>query len=511
MTAALELSDIHKRYGETDANRGASLCADAGEIVAVVGENGAGKSTLMKIAYGLVTADRGQIFIRGESIPIAAHSPDRAISLGVGMVHQHFMLMDPMTVVENAVLGREPTRGLFVDLGRAARELVELSETLGLGIDPWAKVGTLSVGQKQRVEILKVLWQGAQIIILDEPTAVLTPGEVRQLFSVLGNLAAGGKTLVLITHKLDEITTIAHRAVVLRRGQTVAEMQKHELSPTAIAHAMVGRPIALEIDKPACVRGETVLAIDDLEVAGRGAEPVLAIDHLEVAAGEIVGIAGVEGNGQRELCEAICGLIRPRQGIITLAGDDITALSTRARFAAGIAHVPEDRHHRGLILERSIADNLLLGRQDEHSTRLGLDREKIAATCRRAIADFDIRPPEASAPAAALSGGNQQKIVIARELLRPAPKLLVCAQPTRGVDIGAILRIHEAIVAARGRGLGVILVSAELSELLALADRVEVLYKGRISGSMDAAALARDDAADRLGEMMTGAGARGAA
>jgi simple sugar transport system ATP-binding protein len=505
MKKALELRGIGKRFGPVHANRNASLAVPAGTVHALVGENGAGKSTLMKIAYGHVQADEGTVVLKGEAIPAGEHSPRRAIDRGVGMVHQHFMLVGPLTVVENIVLGREPLRRGLLDLDRAAGELTELSERFGLEVDPRARIDDLSVGQQQRVEILKVLWQGCDVLILDEPTAVLTPAEVRQLFDVLRGLVAGGMTVILITHKLDEIKAIADRITVMRRGETVGELDAATATPEQIARAMVGRPVLLQVDKGPASPGRPMLELRGVVAAGRAGARAIAIDSLSVAAGEIVGIAGVEGNGQTELIEAICGLRPATAGTITLAGRDVTSASVRARYEGGLAHIPEDRHARGLVLTLSVADNLVLGRQREFSRPTGLDRERIRDHAERCIGDFDIRPADRAARAAQLSGGNQQKIVVARELTRPAPRLLVCAQPTRGVDIGAIESIHKSIVAARDRGLAVLLVSAELSELRALSDRLLVLYRGRISGTVGAEDLARPDIADHIGELMTGA------
>jgi len=502
---ALELRGVSKRFGQVVANRAVDFAAERGTVHALVGENGAGKSTLMKIAYGCLRADAGEIQLKGEQVARARHTAAQSIRRGVGMVHQHFMLVGPLTVVENAVLGREPTRGIFLDLDRAARELGELSERFGLDVDPWARIEDLSVGQQQRVEILKVLWQGSDVLILDEPTAVLTPAEVRDLFDVLRGLVADGMTCVLITHKLDEVLVIADRMTVMRRGEVVEEMSGEGLSAEEIARAMVGRPVLLEVERGPANPGDAVLEIESLHVVGRAGLPAVADVSLAVRAGEILGIAGVEGNGQTELIEAIAGLRRPLSGSIRLAGQDLGAMTVRARGGAGVAHVPEDRHARGLVLEYSVADNLILGQQRDFAGRFGLDRERIADRASDLVAKFEIYPADAEAEARTLSGGNQQKVVVARELARPALRLLLCAQPTRGVDIGAIELIHRRIIAARDAGLAVLLVSAELSELRSLSDRVAVIYKGQVVSKLDADDLARPDAIERMGQLMTGA------
>ena len=506
MTApALQLTGINKRYGAVQANRDVALRVAQQSVHAVVGENGAGKSTLMKIAYGHVRADSGDIRIKGELI--RDHSVARSIAHGVGMVHQHFMLVGPLTVVENVVLGQEPCNlGIVLDLPRAARELQQLSQRFGLDVDPHARVEELSVGQQQRVEILKVLWRGCDVLILDEPTAVLTPGEVRALFDVLRTLVKDGMTIVMITHKLDEVLAIADRVTVMRRGQVVQEMDREGLSAEDIASAMVGRPVLFSVDKKPRDPGPVVLEVEGAQVLdSRGLEAVRGVS-LQVREGEIVGIAGVEGNGQSELIDALVGLREMRAGEIRLGGQSVTRATVRQRYLAGLAHVPEDRHDRALVLDYSIRDNLILGLQREYRTRADfLDRARIDARASALIERFDIRPTDADHAVVGLSGGNQQKVVVARELSRTAPKLLVCAQPTRGVDIGAIEAIHQRIVEARGRGLAVLLLSAELSELRSLSDRLLVLYKGRFVASFTGEQLAQEGILDEIGLYMTGA------
>jgi simple sugar transport system ATP-binding protein len=505
VTALLELRGVTKRFGAAVANQDVSLAIAPGTIHALVGENGAGKSTAMRIACGELAPDAGEVWIKGARL--ARPSPREAIDRGVGLVHQHFMLVGAMSVVENLVLGREPTRGPRLDLARAARELVALGERHGLPVDPWAEVDRLSVGEQQRVEILKVLWRGCDVLVLDEPTAVLAPAEVERLFGVLRGLVAGGdKAVVLITHKLDEVTAIADPITVMRAGRVVDTLPG-ATAPAAIARAMVGRDVALGGGpRGTAAPGEVRLDVRGLAVdRAHGGRALDGVD-LAVRAGEIVGIAAVEGNGQRELIEAIAGLVPLAAGTIALGGRTLAGASVAARRAAGLAHVPEDRHRRGLALELSVAENLILGRHRELAPGLVLSPAKVDAHARAAIAAADVRPPDPSAPARALSGGNQQKIVIARELGRPEAKVLLAAHPTRGVDVGAIEAIHEDLIAARDRGWAVLLASAELAELAALSDRIVVLFRGRVAATLEGAALAAPDLVARLGAAMTGAG-----
>ena len=500
---ALELRNISKTYGAVVANRDVNLKVERQSIHALVGENGAGKSTLMKIAYGHVRPDAGEIWIKGERV--ARHAVAQSIARGVGMVHQHFMLIGALTVVENVVLGQEPRRRGLLDLERAAAEIRALSQKFGLDVDPDARVEELSVGQQQRVEIVKVLWRGCDVVILDEPTAVLTPSEVRDLFAVLRGLVTDGMTIVLITHKLDEVLAIANRVTVMRRGERVAEYDAHGLTADQIVHAMVGRPVEQHLDRQPAKPGEPMLEVHGLHVTGaRGTQALRGVD-LVVRAGEILGIAGVEGNGQTELVEAIVGLRGVDRGTVAIRGTAVTGASVARRYAAGLAHVPEDRHDRALVLEYSIQDNLILGQQRDFVGAFDvLDRGRVRSHADRLIAEFDIRPPVPTQVVQGMSGGNQQKLVVARELSRRGLAVLICAQPTRGVDIGAIEAIHRRMIEARDRGLAVLLLSAELSELRALSDRLAVLYKGEIVATLDREQLAADDALDTIGAMMTG-------
>ena len=503
---AVRMSHIAKRFGDCQAVRDASLEVMQGEIHALVGENGAGKSTMMRILAGIYPPDAGTIELFGRNV--TGGSAAQAIDASVGMVHQHFMLVPTLTIAENVILGREPTRGLAIDMARAQREVEEAAERSGFRMNVRQYVRELSVGEQQRVEILKTLVRGARILILDEPTAVLSPPEVEELWRVLRALRDDGGTIVLITHKLDEVTEISDAITVVRAGRTVARFPTAGTSPAAIARAMVGRDVVLAGDAPdeerrtdaAVSSAVPALEVRDLVVAGERRARAVDDVSLAVQPGEILGIAGVEGNGQSALIEAIVGLRLAQSGEIRIAGADVTAMSLGERKARGLAHIPEDRHRRGLVLDYSVADNLILGRQRSYEHRGVLDRARILADARTAIARADIRPPDPMLPARALSGGNQQKIVIARALARET-RVLVAAQPTRGVDVGAIELIHARLRAARDAGTGILLVSAELSEILALSDRVAVMYGGRIVATLPRAQASEGS----LGPLMTGA------
>ncbi len=512
---AVRMRDVAKSFGAVMANRDVSLDVARGEIHALVGENGAGKSTLMRVLSGLYAPDAGTVEVNGRDV--TAWKTTDAIAAGVGMVHQHFMLVPTLTVAENVVLGQEPTKGFTIDLVRAIADVRALSAKTGLAVDPNAKVADLSVGEAQRVEILKALYRGATILILDEPTAVLSPPEVRELWQVLRVLRDNGGTVILITHKLDEVIDVSDTITVMRGGRTVARLATAETTPRDIAKAMVGREVALALDASPGIRitGEnralradvssalrSALRVDHLTVRGDRGTTVISDLSFTVAPGEILGIAGVEGNGQTELLEAIAGLRALRGGQIILNDERLDGLDVRGRADAGLSHIPEDRHRRGLILDYSVSDNLILGRQHKFASRAGLDRQRIDHNADTLIRAFDIRPPIAALPARALSGGNQQKIVIAREMGREFTVLLA-AQPTRGVDVGAIEFIHAQLRAARDAGKAILLVSADLPEVLALSDRIAVMYGGRFVTVMDAS----DCDADVLGPFMTGAAA----
>lgn len=511
---AIRVQNIRKTFGPVVANARASLTVTIGEIHAVVGENGAGKSTLMRMLAGIFPPDDGQVEVSGRDV--TGWSTRDAIAAGVGMVHQHFMLVPTLSVAENLILGQELRRGVWLD-HRAAEQAVEaLGAKTGLVVDPTRLVADLSVGEAQRVEILKVLYRGANILILDEPTAVLSPPEVQDFWRVLRKLKSDGGTVVLITHKLDEVMEISDTVTVMRAGETVGRLATSDASPAAIARMMVGRDVVLAADRVALgapnatpepgtehrvpSTQHTALKVQDLVVASSRRPRAVDGVSFEVHPGEILGIAGVEGNGQTELIEAIAGLREATSGRITLGGMELTTHSVRDRADRGLSHIPEDRHRRGLILEYTIADNLILGQQHQFSPRGVLRRQQIAGNASARIKDYDIRPPNAELPARALSGGNQQKVVIAREMTR-AFSVLLAAQPTRGVDVGAIEFIHSELLSARDAGKAVLLVSADLVEVLALADRVAVMYGGRIVVTVPRGVAT----AEGLGPYMTGA------
>ncbi len=499
-TAALEMRHITKRFPGVLANNDVSLAVAGGEVVALLGENGAGKSTLMNVAYGLLDADEGEIAVNGEVVKIKR--PRDAIALHIGMVHQHFMLVEPLTVTENIVLGLEPTiRGGVLDMRTARARVAELSSRYGLRVDPDERVSNLSVGMQQRVEILKALYRDANILILDEPTAVLTPQEVRELFDIVKGLVSEGLAVVIITHKLDEVMMFSDRIVVMRAGAVVGETTPSSCSEADLARMMVGRDVVLDIHKEPAKPGKTVLEVRDLKVIDERKLEALRGVSLQVHEGEIVGIAGVDGNGQRELVEAVMGLRHPSSGSIHLNDRDITHDKPDATIDAGVSHVPEDRHRRGLVLEFDLVENLTLGdHRHPPLSKLGvLDRKMMESVAQERIRDYDVRTPSAHVAAANLSGGNQQKLVLARELGRD-PDLLVAAQPTRGLDVGAIEFVHRRILAARDSGKAVLLVSMELEEVMSLSDRILVMYEGSVVAEFSAG----DFDEERIGYFMTG-------
>jgi simple sugar transport system ATP-binding protein len=491
----IALEEITKRFPGVLANDRVNLELRRGEVHALVGENGAGKSTLMRVLYGMYASDGGRILLRGKELKIS--SPRVAIANGIGMVHQHFVLVDPFTVTENVILGDEGSALVRME---AARERVRtLAESYGFAIDPTAVVEDLSVGEEQRVEILKALYRGAEILILDEPTAVLTPQETQDLFGNLRRLRDDGKTVVFISHKLDEVLEIADRITVLRRGRVVGETTPAQTTKQKLAEMMVGRPVLFRLDKPHVEIGDPVVRVEGL-VAGR----LRGVD-LEVRAGEILGVAGVEGNGQRELAEALIGLLKPQDGRILLGDQDIAGWSVDRIRDSGVAFVPEDRHDQGLVLDMTIWENAILGRQDdeEFSSRGGvLAIGKIKALAARLIKAYDVRTQNIGVAATTLSGGNQQKLLLAREL-DTDPKLLVAAQPTRGLDVGAIEFVWREILDQKAEGRAVLLISAELDEIYALSDRIVTLYEGRITGEYPP-----DAPPELLGVGMTGGQAR---
>ncbi|MDQ3537878.1 MAG: ABC transporter ATP-binding protein [Actinomycetota bacterium] len=496
----LEARGITKRFPGVLANADVDLMLHAGEILCLLGENGAGKSTLMNMVYGLYQPDAGQLRVRGE--PVRFTSSADAIAVGIGMVHQHFQLVPVLTVAENVVLGQEPRSGPFLDLATAKRDVAELSRRYGLVIDPDAVVADLSVGAQQRVELIKALYRNADILILDEPTAVLTPGEVTEFFEVVRSLVSQGKSVVFITHKLKEVLAVADSVTVLRGGRVVGNADPRTATEVSLASMMVGRDVSFEVDKQEARPGRPVLVTAGLVVADdRGAVTVDGVD-LVARSGEIFGIAGVEGNGQRELVEAIAGMRAPVSGSVAIGGADTAGLSPRRVEALGVGHVPEDRGKHGLVAMFPITDNLVLNRYQRQpfSARGVMQRDAIATHAREQVRAYDIRTPSVDTACGSLSGGNQQKVVVARELSEDL-RLLLVSQPTRGLDVGSIEFIHSQIVARRDAGAAVLLVSAELDEILSLSDRIGVLYRGRLVAVMDRADATRDE----LGLLMAGA------
>lgn len=484
MDKVLEMRSITKQFPRVLANDQVDFDLNYGEIHALVGENGSGKSTLMNILYGLHQSDGGEILVRGEKVDI--REPRVAIDLRIGMVFQHFMLVEPLTVAENIILGSELRKGPFLDSKRAIQEAADLSRQYGLKIDPTAKIADLSVGLQQRVEILKALYRGAEILILDEPTAVLTPQEVEDLFEVLLALRAKGTSIVFITHKIKEVLAVSDRVSVLRRGKKIGTKATSETNEQDLAEMMVGRVVLLNVDKKPAQPGEDVLKIKKLSVKDQFGQLKVKDLDLNVRSGEVLGIAGVEGNGQSELVEAIAGLQKTAGGNIFLGDQEITDWSPLKVREAGFGLVPEDRHRRGLVLDYSVADNLILGLHGKKPfVQRGMfqNHKAIQKNAEELIEEYDIRPPVASQPAKSLSGGNQQKIVVGREFSQNL-KLLICTQPTRGVDVGAIEFIHKQVIAQRDQGAAVLLVSAELDEILSLSDRIAVMYNGQIVSVM---------------------------
>jgi simple sugar transport system ATP-binding protein len=496
----VELRGITKTFGSLVATDNVSLTVEPGEVHGLLGENGAGKSTLMNVLFGMLKADKGEILIDGQ--PAALRGPGDAVRLGIGMVHQHFMLVPVFSVAENVVLGFEPTRfGQLLDYRRARAQIRDVSTRFGLDVDPDSLVEDLPVGIQQRVEILKALNRDAQLLILDEPTAVLTPQETESLFAIMQTLTESGKSVLFITHKLKEVLEIADRITVMRRGHVAGTTTPPETSESKLAEMMVRRSVNLIVAKPPAAPTDTVLQLHGLRVIDD--RNVLTVDgvDLDVRGGEILAIAGVQGNGQTELVEAITGLRKPVGGTIVLDGVTVTGSSPRTMLRRGLAHIPEDRQHDGLVLPMSVADNLVL---DQHTAppfasfgtrKLGAVREHATAM----IADFDIRTDSGQDIVQTLSGGNQQKVVVARELSRPI-RLLVAAQPTRGLDVGSIEYVHRRIVEARDKGVAVLVVSSELDEVMALGDRIAVMYRGRVVGVVDPSV-----GRETIGLMMAGA------
>ncbi|HET0947285.1 TPA: ABC transporter ATP-binding protein [Streptococcus pneumoniae] len=477
----IEMRDITKVFGGFVANDKINLHLRKGEIHALLGENGAGKSTLMNMLAGLLEPTSGEIAVNGQVVNL--DSPSKAASLGIGMVHQHFMLVEAFTVAENIILGSELTKNGVLDIAGASKEIKALSERYGLAVDPSAKVADISVGAQQRVEILKTLYRGADILIFDEPTAVLTPSEIDELMAIMKNLVKEGKSIILITHKLDEIRAVSDRVTVIRRGKSIETVEIAGATNADLAEMMVGRSISFKTEKQASKPKEVVLSIKDLVVNENRGVPAVKNLSLDVRAGEIVGIAGIDGNGQSELIQAITGLRKVESGSIELKGDSIVGLHPRQITELSVGHVPEDRHRDGLILEMMISENIALQTyyKEPHSKNGILNYSNITSYAKKLMEEFDVRAASELVPAAALSGGNQQKAIIAREIDRD-PDLLIVSQPTRGLDVGAIEYIHKRLIEERDNGKAVLVVSFELDEILNVSDRIAVIHDGKIQG-----------------------------
>jgi simple sugar transport system ATP-binding protein len=496
----LELRGITKRFPGVLANDHIDLILKAGEIHALLGENGAGKTTLMNVLYGLYEPDEGEIRVRGQ--PVDIREPNNAIRLGIGMVHQHFMLIPRLTVTENVMLGIEQTRrGVFLDRAGAAERVRQISAQYGLAVDPDAYVQDLSVGAQQRVEIIKVLYRHADILILDEPTAVLTPQEVEELFEVIRSLVNQGNSIIFITHKLKEVMAVADRITVLRNGRVVGTTTPEETTEESLATMMVGRQVSLSVEKTPAHPGDPVLVVDGLHVLSDQQTPAVQGVSFEVRAGEIVGIAGVQGNGQTELVEALTGLRESVAGHITILGQDVTSASPRAITELGVGHIPEDRTHDGLVLSYPIVNNVILNTyyKAPFARGISLNEMEMQSYASQLVDEFDVRTPSIWVEAANLSGGNQQKVIVAREFSRPIV-LLIAAQPTRGLDVGSIEYIHRRIVEKRDAGCAVLVVSSELDEIMALSDRIAVMYRGHIIDIVPAEAATREE----IGLLMAG-------
>lgn len=499
MPPILELRGITKRFPGVLANDHIDLTLEQGEIHALLGENGAGKSTLMNVLYGLYHPDEGEILVRDK--PVRMTGPREAIALGIGMVHQHFMLIPVFTVTENVMLGDETVRNGVLDRKKVSQEIRELSQKYGLAVDPDAYVKDISVGIQQRVEIIKLLYRKADILILDEPTAVLTPQEVDDLFVVLRNLKAQGNSIIFITHKLREVLELADRITVLRLGRVVGTTTPSGTNRAELARMMVGRSVILTVDKEPAKPKDTVLDVQDLAV--RDDRQNIAVNgvSLQVRAGEVLGVAGVQGNGQTELVQALTGLRTSNAGCVTILGEDVTHASPRRIFELGVAHVPEDRQADGLVLSFPVEDNLIVNEYYRPPFAKGiiLQRDAIEKAAAARVQEYDVRTPSIFVNAGNLSGGNQQKVIVAREFSRPI-KLLILSQPTRGLDVGSIEYIHNRIVEKRDEGTAVLLVSNELDEILSLSDRIAVMFRGQIIDTVDAATTSKE----QLGLLMAG-------
>ncbi len=497
---AVEMRNITKKFGEFVANDNIDLCVKKGEVHAILGENGAGKSTLMNVLYGLYHPTAGEIFINGEKCVM--HGPSTAIEKGIGMVHQHFMLVQPFTVTENIILGMEPTKGLVVNLASAREKVLALSERYNMRIDLDAKIEDISVGMQQRVEILKVLYRGADILILDEPTASLTPQEILELIEIIKNLIADGKSVILITHKLKEITASADKCTIIRAGKWIGTVDVKDVTENDLAAMMVGRDVTFTVEKKEQEPGEVVLEVENLQALDYRKVPILKGLDLQVRAGEIVGIAGVDGNGQTELVEILTGLKKATGGMVKVHGENAYNVTPRRAFDMGITSIPADRQKHGLVLEFTVAENLVLQNfgKEPFSHKGVLQGKSILDHAKALVAKFDVRPDGSETrPAGTLSGGNQQKVIIAREVTNDSD-LLIAVNPTRGLDVGAIEFVHKYLVEQRNKGKAVLVVSFELDEVMSLSDRIDVIFEGQIIGTV----AGKDANEEALGFMMAG-------
>jgi len=495
----IEMLNIRKEFSGFVANDNITLQLKQGEIHALLGENGAGKSTLMNVLFGLYQPEEGEIKVKGESVKIT--DPNVANELGIGMVHQHFMLVDTFTVTENIILGKETTKGGFIDIKTAEEEVRKISERYGLAVDPQAKVANISVGMQQRVEILKTLYRGADILIFDEPTAVLTPQEIKELIQIFKTLIKEGKSIILITHKLKEIMEVCDRVTVIRKGKGIGTVNVSETNPTELASLMVGRDVVFKTEKTEANPAHEVLQVENLNVKdARGVQAIKNL-NLSVRAGEIVGIAGVDGNGQTELIEAITGLRKAESGRVKINGKNVLNFSPRKVTETGLGHIPQDRHKHGLVLNYSVGENMVLQTyyQKPYSKSGVMNFKKIYDKARALIQEFDVRTPSEYTPSRALSGGNQQKAIIGREVDRN-PDILIAAQPTRGLDVGAIEFIHKRLIEQRDNGKAVLLVSFELDEIMNVSDRIAVIYEGEIVAIVDP----KETTEQELGLLMAG-------
>ncbi|EJP6472538.1 ABC transporter ATP-binding protein [Clostridium botulinum] len=499
MEKVIEMKGITKVFPGTIANDNVNFDLNKSETHVLLGENGAGKTTLMNVLYGLYQAEKGEIFVNGKKVNIL--EPNDAIKQGIGMVHQHFMLVHNFTVAENIVLGIEPKKGLKIDINKAIEDVEEISKKYGFSIDPKSVIEDISVGQQQKVEILKALYRGAEILILDEPTAVLTPQEIDELGIIIDNLKKQGKSIILITHKLKEVMKMSDRVTIIRRGKVTGTVNTKETNIDELAELMVGRKVNLQIDKKSQNLGKEILKVENLQAKDKRGVAVLKGVNLSVRSGEIVGLAGVDGNGQSEFIEVITGLRKAKAGSINLNGEEIINKSSRQIIDKGVGHIPEDRHKRGLILKYSLYENAVLGKHHKSPFSKGIvmNYKAIREHCNTLIEEFDVRTPNDEVNASALSGGNQQKLIAAREISKD-PDLLIASQPTRGLDVGAIEYIHKRLVKERENGKAVLLVSLELDEILSLSDRIAVMYDGKIVKILD-----RKDATEqKLGILMAG-------